>query len=337
MTCQSIWQSTRVSNKCRQWSGEDKAQHGDRLRPRRLNEDSSVSVVMSNPFADPQRGQAQALDSNPFEDPDDERGYDRADGEDDKQTLDEASTYDLPYSAGTQTRPSGSDTARRLEEIKRREAELAERESHLEQRQEHIRIHGRNNWPFFYPLIFHDIDQEIPKESRATVLTMYRIWLLLLVVLVLNLVGCILLLVAGQPDGIHDLIGAITYIIFIPPLSFLLWYRVLYNALQKELSVYYYVFFFFGGWHALFSIYMLLGIRSTGSAGLLNTILALTDVKIVSGIFGVLATAGWALETGGIVFEYLRILKHHRTKGHSIDAARAEIAVHGFRRYFTRG
>lgn len=50
----------------------------------------------------------------------------------------------------------------------------------------------------------NSIDAEIPAESKVVVLTLYRIWLLLLLVLIANLVGCILLLVSGQDDGAKD-------------------------------------------------------------------------------------------------------------------------------------
>lgn len=130
--------------------------------------------------------------------------------------------------AGAQSR-GPDDTAARLEEIRRREQELEQRERNLGQREEHVRRHGRNNWPPkpwwpFAPLIFHDIEQEIPQESRTIVNTLYRLWLLLLLTLTLNLVACILLLVSGSDDGAKDLGGSIVDLLVIP-LSFLLWYR----------------------------------------------------------------------------------------------------------------
>lgn len=69
-----------------------------------------------------------------------------------------------------------------------------------------------------------------------------------------------------------------------------------------------------------------IGIPSTGSAGLINTIHAFSTASIVTGVFGVIATVGvsslpfsvfcwlrpwlirlnaqWGFETAGIVFEY---------------------------------
>ena len=107
--------------------------------------------------------------------------------------------------------------------------ELEQRERSLGQREEHIRKHGRNNWPPkpywpFAPLIYHSIDEEIPAESKSIVNTLYRLWMLGVLAITLNLVACILLAVTGSEGGLKELGGAIVNIIIIP-LSFVLWYR----------------------------------------------------------------------------------------------------------------
>jgi hypothetical protein len=63
-------------------------------------------------------------------------------------------------------------------------------------------------------LIFHNIEAEIPSESRTVVLTLYRVWMLLGLTLILNLVACILLLVSGRPDGASDMGAAIMCVEF---------------------------------------------------------------------------------------------------------------------------
>lgn len=72
------------------------------------------------------------------------------------------------------------------------------------------------------------------------------------------------------------------------------------------------MFFLFGGFHCAYCIYMcvhtwlaevillksaaaadrFIGIPSTGSAGLINTIHAFSTASIVTGVFGVIATVG---------------------------------------------
>lgn len=148
--------------------------------------------------------------------------------------------------------------SQRIDDLQRREQELAARESQLNAKAEHIRRHGRNNWPPGpFPLLFHDIDMEIPDDHKATVLTLYRIWMLLVIVLVVNLVSAILLLISGANNGGADLGAAIMYVpvigvslrVLLPNvtradepvkiLSFFTWYRPVYNAYMKESSVFY--------------------------------------------------------------------------------------------------
>jgi hypothetical protein len=53
---------------------------------------------------------------------------------------------------------------------------------------------------------------EIPEETRPTVRTLYRIWMFLVVVLLVNLVGAIFLLISGANNGGADLGAAIMYV-----------------------------------------------------------------------------------------------------------------------------
>lgn len=53
---------------------------------------------------------------------------------------------------------------------------------------------------------------EIPDEHKATVLTMYRIWMSLVIILLVNLVSGVFLLISGAPNGGADLIASIFYV-----------------------------------------------------------------------------------------------------------------------------
>ena len=51
-----------------------------------------------------------------------------------------------------------------------------------------------------FPLIRHEI-RDLPPTHQSTIRQLYIQWLALLGTLVINLVGCILLLIAGSSDG----------------------------------------------------------------------------------------------------------------------------------------
>ncbi|GAA5917334.1 hypothetical protein JCM5296_001294 [Sporobolomyces johnsonii] len=289
--------------------------------------------MANNPFEDP-----HSLDANPFADPAVQQGlYSNAHEYPDDVSTKAASTYTLPEPGVPQQQ--GGDVQQRLDDLARREQELAARERALHQKQEHIRKHGRNNWPPGpWPLIFHDIEQEIPEQHRATVLTLYRVWMFLILTLIVNLVAAILLLVSGASNGGADLGAAIMYVPVIGVLSFLAWYRPVYNAYAKEYSFFYYLYFCFAAFHIAFCCYMFIGIPSSGSGGLINLISRFASGSIVAGVFCVLATVGWALEGLASLWMYKNVWAHsHGEQGHTLAQAKQEIQMYGIKAYVFGG
>ncbi|KZT09502.1 scamp-domain-containing protein [Laetiporus sulphureus 93-53] len=263
-----------------------------------------MSKYTENPFAS-----THSLDANPFEDPIPE------------PSLNYASTTD----------------AARLETLSQRERDLERREQELNQKAEHIRRFGRNNWPPFYPVIFHSIKDEIPEGFQQLITRLYQLWFVLVGTLVINMIACIFVLTSGSSNGASDLGSSIGYLIVIPPLSFLLWYRPIYNGFMKEQALYYYLYFVFCGFHLLYSLYMIIGIPSTGSAGLIQMIQMYVRGAIAAGILGTIASIGWILQGVGNAIFYRQIWAHNKAAGHSVEKAKAELATHGAKAYFTRG
>ncbi|KAL0581585.1 hypothetical protein V5O48_000515 [Marasmius crinis-equi] len=225
----------------------------------------------------------------------------------------------------------------RMEHIRQREADLERRETELNKRAEQIRTHGRKNWPPFFPIIYHDIKEEIPEGSRALVTRLYQLWLVLLATLIINLIACIFILIAGSNDGGRDVGSSIGYLFVISITSFLLWYRPIYNGYMKEQALYYYLYFFFCGFHLLFSIYMIIGIPSTGSAGLIQTVQMFSGHHWAAAVLALVASIGWLIQGLGNAFYYKQIYSHHNSQGHTMEKAKSELATHGAKAYFTRG
>ncbi|KAJ3550719.1 hypothetical protein NM688_g5011 [Phlebia brevispora] len=248
-----------------------------------------------NPFAS-----THSLDTNPFDDP-------------------------TPKTAAS----SASKVDTRLEEIEQRERDLERRELELNQRAEYIRKHGRNNWPPCMslrppyrkaPMLI--AAQEIPQASQPLITRLYQLWLVLIGTLVLNMVACIIILASGGSGGGSDLGSSIGYLFVIPPLAFLLWYRPIYNGYMKEQALYYYLYFFFGGWHLAFTLYMFIGIPATGGAGLINMIKMFIDGHLAAGIVTAISAAAWAVEGLGNALYYRQIWYHRKAAGHTFAKRR---------------
>ena len=60
-----------------------------------------------------------------------------------------------------------------------------------------------------FPLVYHDIGEEIPEASRPLVTRLYLLWLVLAGTLIMNMVACIFVLTSGGSDGLKDLIASI--------------------------------------------------------------------------------------------------------------------------------
>lgn len=63
-----------------------------------------------------------------------------------------------------------------------------------------------------YPLIFHSIQDEIPQDSQPLITRLYQLWLVLLLTLIINMVACILFVLAGASDAAKDLGTSIVYV-----------------------------------------------------------------------------------------------------------------------------
>ncbi|KAI8849357.1 scamp family-domain-containing protein [Chytridium lagenaria] len=211
-------------------------------------------------------------------------------------------------------------------ELKKREEELAKREALLQeqQRQNLPRI---PNFPFFWPVMYHNINFDIPAPSRVTMRWIFRNWLFMLLTMLVNSAGCFSIMtahVSGNTTGARDFGVSIMYFLVIGIASFYLWYRPVYNGFKKDSSMLFYFFFFFGGWHILFVFYMALGIPSSGSSGIINTISVVTDNKIVSGILCSVSSSMWLVHGLVQLYLYKRTHYYYRVKGLTVDDARNE-------------
>ncbi|KAI9594650.1 scamp family-domain-containing protein, partial [Syncephalis fuscata] len=216
-------------------------------------------------------------------------------------------------------------------ELRRREQELAEREHRLREEAEAIRnapgVLRPPNFPFFYPLIYLDIDVEIPESERSIVRLLFRSWLATVGTLLWNAIACFLILVShanGVTTGASDFGVAFMYCFTITAASFFLWYRPIYNGYMKERSMYYYIFFIFNGFHIGFQYYMTIGIPSSGSAGIINTISMMSDGKVVASIFGIIASVLWGVGGTFSLYLYRKVHHHYRMQGHTFADAKGD-------------
>jgi hypothetical protein len=237
-----------------------------------------------------------------------------------------------------------------------------------------------------YPLIYHSISEEIPEASRPLVTRLYQLWLVLLATLLINMLACIFVLVAGASDGGKDLGGSIGCAFLFPsdrsliprkllvhypspllplvvqvsaallhpsfphtPQTDLQWLhegthsrlpfkRLLTHSSGTSLILLSVLFHFSPSAclnscqtctfsladstsssastcrpflthapHVLTPLFRIIGIPSTGSAGLIQTIQMFSQGHWAAGILGTIATVGWSLQGVGNAFYYRQV------------------------------
>ncbi|KAI5389836.1 Secretory carrier-associated membrane protein 1, variant 3 [Lathyrus oleraceus] len=127
-----------------------------------------------------------------------------------------------------------TDVKAKEKELQARESELKRREQELKRREDAISRAGivieEKNWPPFFPIIHHDIGNEIPIHLQRMQYVAFTTWLGLVLCLLWNIVAVTTAWIKGEGPTIWFL--AIIYFISGAPGSYVMWYRPLYRAMR---------------------------------------------------------------------------------------------------------
>lgn len=128
----------------------------------------------------------------------------------------------------------GAPKTQREIDLEAREAAVRDREQRVRADEARLGEHA-NNWPPYLPfkIVHHDLET-IPQAYQFATKMLYYQWLALAATLILNLVGAILLLATGAPEGVADLGASIMYVPVIGVASFFLWYRPIYLGFRNK-------------------------------------------------------------------------------------------------------
>ncbi|XP_011309634.1 secretory carrier-associated membrane protein 5 isoform X1 [Fopius arisanus] len=133
-----------------------------------------------------------------------------------------------------------------------------------------------NNWPplpdkcCFQPCFYQDIDFEIQPNFQRIVRHLYYLWMFHGLVLLLNVVGGFVLLLA---DGEFTTFGlGILYFILFTPFSFVCWFRPAYKAFKTDSSINFMVFFFIFFFQLIVTGIQAIGIPGAGTCGIIKAI-----------------------------------------------------------------
>ncbi|XP_071697795.1 secretory carrier-associated membrane protein 3-like isoform X2 [Rutidosis leptorrhynchoides] len=138
---------------------------------------------------------------------------------------------------------SASDLKKKEKELQAREADLRKREELVKRKEEAAARAGivleEKNWPPFFPIIHHDIANEIPIHLQKLQYVAFSTYLGLVLCLLWNIIATTTAWIKGE--GV--------------PLAYVLWYRPLYRAFRSESALKFTWFFIFYLVHIGFVIF----------------------------------------------------------------------------------
>ncbi|GFP79325.1 secretory carrier-associated membrane protein 4 [Phtheirospermum japonicum] len=154
------------------------------------------------------------------------------------------------------------------------------------------------NWPPFFPIIHHDIANEIPIHAQKLQYLAFASWLGIVFCLMFNLIAIIVCWIRGGGATIFFL--AVIYALLGCPLSYVLWYRPLYRAMRTDSALKFGWFFMFYMLHLAFCIFAAIAPPIVFRGKSLTGILAAIDVfsdHVLVGIFYLIGFAFFCLES----------------------------------------
>ncbi|KAG4970992.1 hypothetical protein AAZX31_13G169000 [Glycine max] len=199
-------------------------------------------------------------------------------------------TVDIPLDSST-------DLKKKEKELQAKETELRKREQEVRRREEAASRAGivleEKNWPPFFPIIHHDIANEIPIHLQKLQYVAFTTLLGLVLCLFWNVIAVTAAWIKGE--GVKIWFLAIIYFIAGVPGAYVLWYRPLYRAFRNESALKFGWFFMFYLLHIGFCILAAVAPPIVFKGKSLTGILAAIDVLGDHALIGIFYFIGFGL------------------------------------------
>ncbi|XP_011028089.1 PREDICTED: secretory carrier-associated membrane protein 4 [Populus euphratica] len=195
-----------------------------------------------------------------------------------------------------------NDSKKKEKDLTSWEADLKRREKEIKRREDAVAKTGitpnDKNWPPFFPIIHHDIANEIPIHAQRIQYLAFASWLGIVLCLVFNVIAVTVCWIRG--GGVKIFFLAIIYALMGCPLSYVLWYRPLYRAMRTDSALKFSWFFVFYLIHIGFCIFAAIAPPIVFHGKSLTGILPAVDVfsdHVLVGIFYLVGFGLFCLES----------------------------------------
>uniref|UniRef100_A0A5B6ZFI7 Secretory carrier-associated membrane protein n=1 Tax=Davidia involucrata TaxID=16924 RepID=A0A5B6ZFI7_DAVIN len=233
---------------------------------------------------------------------------------------DRGATVDIPLD-------SSKDLRMKEKELQAKEAELRKREQEVKRREDAASRAGivieEKNWPPFFPIIHHDIANEIPIHLQKLQYVAFTTLLGLVVCLLWNVVAVTTAWIKGEGPTIWLL--SIIYFISGVPGAYVLWYRPLYRAMRTDSALKFGWFFLSYLLHIGFCILAAVAPPIIFKGKSLAGILAAIDVlgtHALAGIFYFIGFGFFCIESLVSIWVIQQVYLYFRGSGKSAEMKR---------------
>ncbi|KAL4199498.1 hypothetical protein AMTRI_Chr03g145240 [Amborella trichopoda] len=190
-----------------------------------------------------------------------------------------------------------NDPKKKEKELKAWETDLKRREQDIKRREEAVARAGvvtnEKNWPPLFPIIHHDIANEIPPHAQRLQYVAFASWLGIVLCLVFNVLAVTINWIKGA--GVKIWFLAVIYALLGCPLSYVLWYRPLYRAMRTDSAFKFGWFFMLYLFHIGFCIFAAIAPPLFFKGKSLTGILPAIDVFSDSVFVGIFYLVGFGL------------------------------------------
>jgi len=223
--------------------------------------------------------------------------YDETETQDKKISLDQSSAYESTNAYDGGAFQVTSDDVNREDKLRAKEQKLQERENLIKAREDALRKQGvmPYNWPWFRPILYHDINADIPQPFQEHTWRMHYVCLATWLTLAWNWLVISAGFFGDEGAGVMDFIWASVYLGLGVVLGWKTWYKSLYLSLKGGGTTFRWFLFiscYIG--HTIFVCIGAAGFPSFATSGFFF-MLKMFNKSTVIGIMALIGFACWAL------------------------------------------
>ncbi|KAL5730120.1 Secretory carrier-associated membrane protein 1 [Ranunculus cassubicifolius] len=233
---------------------------------------------------------------------------------------DRGATVDIPLD-------NAKDFKTKEKELQAKEAELKKREQELKRREDAVARAGivleDKNWPPFFPIIHHDIANEIPIHLQTMQYVAFTTFLGSIWCLLWNVMACSV--AWANNFGMTLWFLAVIYFITGAPGAYVLWYRPLYRAMRTDSALKFGWFFLFYAFHIAFFVFASVAppiiFRGKSLTGILPAIDVMSE-STITGIFYFMGFGFFCIESLLSIWVIQQVYMYFRGSGKAAEMRR---------------